>query len=136
MNPSIICREVRPEIRNGQEYLVIVASQDERTSERWQEVTDPTTWGAIKARLTSQGIALGEASLALKPSVPSRSDSTIQLAATDDRGRIHGLIADGLEAYSLSSGSTLSYFFVPNAPGDFHWLVGRHVDVQDVEMAG
>jgi hypothetical protein len=42
------------------------------------------------------------------------------------------LIADKLEEYSLSSGSSWYCFSITAAPGDCHWLVGRVLEVAEV----
>jgi hypothetical protein len=55
--------------------------------------------------------------------------SPVQIIAHDEQGKEHRLIANQLEEYSLSSGSTLYYLYVAEAPCECSWLVGRTLAV-------
>ena len=133
MNRSVICRDVRSETLNGQAHLVIVASQDERESVPSIDITDLSKLADIKAKIEAEGIVLGGTSLSAQSHVHSSLSSSMQLTAHDDLDRKHVLIADCLEEYSLSSGSALYYFYIPDSSSDFHWLVGRTLRVTDVQ---
>ena len=128
-----ICRDVHSETLNGQAHLVIVASQDEQERVRAIDLTDLSKSADIKANLESQGIALGATPLSVKVHAQSTLPPSIQLTAHDDLGREHLLIADSWQEYSLSSGSALYYFYIPDSSGDYRWLVGRTVKVTDVQ---
>jgi hypothetical protein len=135
MTTPVICRDVRSEIRNDQARLVIVASQDEPESVRSVDVTDEAKMSELKAKLASQGIVLGGPSVAGKPRAPSNLCSSTRLTAQDERGRKHLLIADCAEEYQLSSGSILYYFYIPDAPGDYRWLVGRTLNISEGQQS-
>ena len=94
--------------------------------------TDASNLSEVKERLRSQGIVLGGLSLpARKTSTQSSLRSPVQIIAHDEQGKEHRLIADSLDEYSLSSGSTLYYLFVPQVPSDFQWLVGHTLELAE-----
>ena len=129
MNTTVVCREVRPASGNNK-LCVVVASQDEREGVRAIDPTDPSNLSEVKASLRFHGIVLGGPSQpASRSSLQSRLRSPVQIIAHDEGGKEHRLIADSLEEYSLSSGSTLYYLYVPGVPGDYHWLVGRILEL-------
>jgi hypothetical protein len=132
MNTPVVCREVRPAPGNGK-LCVVIASQDEREGARALDPTAPSSLPEVRDRLHAQGIALGG------PLQPARRCSTggspaspVRIIAHDERGKEHRLVADHLEEYSLSSGSTLYYLYVPEAPCDCRWLVGRTLEVAEL----
>src|SRR3989442_709192 len=119
MNTMVVCRDVRPAAENDK-VCVIVASKDDLESVRAIDPTDASNLSEVKERLRSQGIVLGGLSLpARKTSTQSSLRSPVQIIAHDEQGKEHRLIADSLDEYSLSSGSTLYYLFVPQVPSDF-----------------
>jgi len=133
MNPPIICSDVRSETQNDQTRLVVIASQDECENGRSFDVADLSQVSGIKAKLVSQGIVLGGPLLRANPPVQENQPSPLEICAKDGHGRKHLFFVDHSEVYSLSSGSTLYYFYVPDSPGDYHWLVGQTLEIRDAQ---
>jgi hypothetical protein len=132
MKTILVCRDVRPAIGNARVSLV-VASQDEQADIRSIDPTDPLNHAEIKARLQSHGITLGGSSQpAIRSGAPNSLRSPFQVVALDEHGTEHRLVADSVEEYSLSTGSTLYYLYVPELHGDYHWLVGRTLELDEL----
>ena len=132
MTTTVVCREVRP-ANGSSQRCVVIASQDDREGVRAIDPLAPSSLAAVRDRLRAQGIVLGgPLQPAQRPGARSSLASPVQLTARDEWGKEHWLIADQLEEYSLSSGSTLYYFYVSEAPCDCSWLVGRTLAVADL----
>jgi hypothetical protein len=131
MNTTVVCREVRPAVGGGKQ-CVVIASRDERAGVRTMDLAAPSDLTDVRDRLRAQGIVPGGP---LQPArglvARGRLASPVQIIAQDEHGREHRLIADQLEEYSLSSGSTLYYLYVPEASSDCRWLVGRTLEVAE-----
>ncbi|MGH7224194.1 MAG: hypothetical protein ACRELF_13265, partial [Gemmataceae bacterium] len=80
----------------------------------------------------AQGIVLGGALQPASKSNQSSLASPIQIIAHDEYGKEHRLIADHLEEYNLSSGSTLYYLYASDAVCDYRWLVGRTLELAEL----
>lgn len=132
MNPAVVCREVRPATGNSK-HCVVIASQDKREDARAVDPTAASNLTVVKDRLQAQGIVLGGP---LQPtqrtSTSSRLASPLQILAHDEHGKEHRLLVDHWEEYNLSSGSTLYFFDIPEAPCDCHWLVGRTLELGEI----
>jgi hypothetical protein len=132
MNKTVVCRDVRPATGTSKLCLVI-ASQDEEGGVRAIDPAAASNLTEVRDRMHAQGIVLGGT---LQPAPRSGTQSSlaspIHVIAHDEHGKEHRLIADHLEAYSLSSGSTLYYLYLPEAPCDCRWLVGRTLEVLDL----
>ena len=125
MNTTVVCREVRPAAGSGKQ-CVVVASRDQEAGVGASDPRASSNLAEVRDRLRAQGIVLGgPLQPAERPGAPSSLASPVQLIAHDEHGKEHRLIADQWEEYSLSSGSILYYFSVPEAPGDCRWLVSR-----------
>lgn len=133
MNTTLMCRDVRPATEN-KEGCLVVASRDVRHGVREIDITDASNLTEVKERLRAQGVVLGKQ---LPPAPRSNNQSSaaspIQIIAHDEHGKEHRLIADHLEEYSLSSGSILYYLYIPEAPCDCRWLVGRTLELAELE---
>jgi hypothetical protein len=132
MNTTVVCRDVIPATGNSKQ-CVVIASQDEREVVRSIDPMAASNLSEVRDRLHAHGIILGGP----LPSTPRSSTqsslaSPVQVIANDEHGKEHRLIADHLEEYSLSSGSTLYYLYVPEAPGDCRWLVGRTLEITEL----
>ncbi len=133
MSTTVVCREVRPGAEDHQACLVVAASPEERGRAASKSLTDLTRLSEAKVQLQSRGIILGESPpLGSRCPTPTGPRVPIQITAHDDLGNEHRLIADSLEEYSLSSGSTLHYLHVPGVPADFQWLVGRTLELTEL----
>jgi hypothetical protein len=131
MNTTVVCREVRP-ANGSSKQCVVIAAQDERAGMRTIDPTAPSNLAAVRDRMRAQGIVLGgPLQPARQPGTQSRLASPVQIIAHDEQGHEHRLMADQLEEYSLSTGSTLYYLHVAEAPGDCGWLVGRTLEVAE-----
>lgn len=129
MNTAIVCREVRPATGNSKR-CVVIASQDEREVVRPIDLTAASDLTEARDRLRAQGIVLGgPLQPASSPGSQSSLASPLEIIARDERGKEHRLLVDHLEEYSLSSGSTLYYFYLPETLCDCLWLVGRTLEV-------
>src|SRR5687767_226007 len=122
MNTIVVCSDVRPVPENNKE-CVVVAYQDLRHGLRETDI--PSIVTEIRDRLRAQGIVLG-GPLPAAPRTGTQSSlaSPIQIFAHDEHGKEYRWIADTMEKYILSSGSTLFYLHIPEAPRDCRWLVG------------
>jgi hypothetical protein len=134
MNKTVVCRDVRPATGNSK-LCVVIASQDEGAGVRAIDPAAASNFTEVRDRMHAQGIVLGGP---LQPAPRSGTQSSpaspIHVIARDEHGKEHRLLADHLEEYSLPSGSTLYYLYVPEAPCDCRWLVGRTLQV--VELGG
>jgi hypothetical protein len=136
MKTRIICRDVRSDALNDQARLIIIASQDKGESSRSIVATDLSDLSKVKTKLDSLGIVLGGTSTTTAKSPAQTSGrSPVELTASDELGRQRSLIADSWEEYELSSGSTLYYFYITDAPGDYHWVVGRELEMCQAQQA-
>jgi hypothetical protein len=132
MNTTVVCRDVHPATGNSK-LCVLIASQDEPEGHTAIDPTAPSAVTEVRERLHAQGIVLGGPLPPVPRSgTPSNLASPIQIIAHDEHGKKHRLIADHLEEYSLSSGSTLYYLYVSEAQCDCRWLVGRTLEVAEV----
>lgn len=131
MNTTIMCRDVRPATQNNK-GCVVVAYRDVRYGGREIDITDASNLPEVRDRLLAQGIVLGGSlQPASRASTPSSLASPVQIIAHDEYGKEHRLIADHLEEYSLSSGSTLYYLYVSDAACDYRWLVGCTLELAE-----
>jgi hypothetical protein len=137
MNTTVVCREIRPGTEDRQSCLVVAASEDERGRAHLRSFPDVTNVSEVQAQLQARGIVLGGSPprgaygrTATRPSFP------VRITAQDDRGNECVVMADSLEEYSLSSGSTLYYLRVPGAPAALQWLVGRTLELTELRPAG
>ena len=135
MKTLVICREVRSEVLNDHARLIIIATQDDAESTRSIDLTDLSQLSEVKAKLESHEFVLGGSPLGGKPHAQRTLPSSIELTANDELGGQHLLIADSWEEYKLSSGSTLYYFYIADAPADYHWLVDRRLEICDAQNA-
>src|SRR5215471_7780304 len=120
MKTTVVCREVRPTTENGKR-CVVIASRDESEGERLADITAISDLTEVRDRLRAQGIVFGgPLQPAPRPGTPSGLTPPVEIIARDEQGKEHRLIADYLEKYSLSSGSTLYFFDVPEALSDCH----------------
>ncbi len=95
---------------------------------------DASQLAEVRDRLHAQGIRLGEPlQAASTPKTESNPASPVQIVARDEDGNEHRLIADSVKEWSLSSGTTLYYLHIPEAIGDCHWLVGRTLELSELE---
>lgn len=132
MNTTVVCREVHPATGNSK-LCVVIASQDEREGVRAIDLTAASDLTEVRDRLRAQGIVLGgPLQPAPRPGPQSNLVPPVEIIAHDEHGKEHRLIAYHLEAYSLSSGSTLYYFYIPEASCDCRWLVGRTLEVAEL----
>jgi hypothetical protein len=131
MTTTVVCREVRPAAGGGRQ-CVVVASRDEGADVGASDPMAPSDLAEVRDRLRAQGIVLGgPLQAAERPSALSSLAYPVQLIAHDEHGQEHRLIADQLAEYSLSSGSTLYYFSVAEAPADCRWLESRTLEVAE-----
>lgn len=129
MTTTVLCTEVRPATDNNR-GCVIVASRDGRHGSTEIDLADTSRFPEVKDRLRAQGLVPGgPLPPAPRSSGAGSRTSPTQLIIHDEQGKEHRLIADELEEYSLSSGSSLYYFHVAEAPLDCRWLVGRALEV-------
>jgi hypothetical protein len=129
MKTTVECRDVRPATEDNK-GCVVVTYEDARHGVREIDFTDPASLTDVKERLRAQGIVLGGVGQpAQRSSARTGLAAPVEIIAHDDDGKEHRFIADKMEEYSLSSGWTLYYFFVPETPDDCLWLKGRHLDV-------
>ena len=132
MKATVVCRGVRPATGNSK-LCVVIASQDEREVARAIDLTAASDLTEVREQLRAQEIVLGRP---LKPaprlSTQSSLASPIEIIAHNEHGQEHRLTVDHLEEYSLSSGSTLYYFYVLDTSCDCRWLVGRTLEVAEL----
>jgi len=132
MITTVQCSDVRPATENDK-GCVVVAYRDVPTGPREIDITDASNLTEAKERLHAQGIALGRPLQPVQMSgTPSRPASPVQIIARDEHGKQHRLIAEHVDEYSLSCGSTLYYLYVPQASCDCRWLVGRTLEIAEL----
>lgn len=132
MTTTVVCREVRPATGNSKQ-CVVIASQNEREGVRTVDLTAASDLTEVRERLRAQGIVLGGSlQPAPRPGTQSGLASPIEIIAHTEHGKVHRMSVDHLEEYSLSSGSTLYYFYVPDTSCDYRWLEGRTLEVAEV----
>ncbi len=131
MKTTVVCSEVRPATEKP--GCVVVAYREDRHGDRESDLTDPSNLTAVRDRLRAQGILLGGP---LQPArlagVQGSLAPPVQIIAHDERGSEHRLVADQLEEYSLSSGSTLYLLSLSESPCDCRWLVGLTLEVAEL----
>ncbi len=131
MNSTIVCQDVRPEPGNSNR-CVVIAAKDDPEGERALDLTAVSNLAEAKDQLRARGIVPGGPLLhAPGPAKPNGLAAPIEIIARDQHGKEHRLLADHVDAYSLSSGSTLYYFYVSEAPRDCRWLVGHTLDIAE-----
>jgi hypothetical protein len=112
---------------------VIVASRDERGGACGIDPTTAPNIAEVRDRVRAEGIILGGT---LQPTPRSGNQnclaSPVEIIVHDEYGTEHRLIADYLEEYSLSSGSTLYYLYISAVPSNCRWLVGRALEVSEL----
>jgi hypothetical protein len=129
MKTTVVCRNVRPTTENDKR-CVVIASRDDQAGDRLIDLTSDLDLTEARNRLRAQGIVLGgPLQPAPRPGTPSGLTPPVEIIARDEQGKEHRLIADYLEEYSLSSGSTLYFFDVSEVLSDCRWLVGRTLEV-------
>ncbi len=134
MKTVIVCSEVRPSGDNNP-GCILVAYQDVRHCERDIDIGNASNLGEVKERLRAAGIVLGGRSPLARTPPNSRSSSpaAIQIIAQDEHGTERRFTGDNLDVYSLSSGLTLYYLRVPEAVEDCRWLIGRTLELAEME---
>ncbi len=129
---TAVCREVRATTTDGKR-CVVIASREERADIPTTDSAAATDMTEVKDRLRAQGIVLGgPLQAAPRASTQRTLASPIQILVHDDQGNEHRWIADQLDEYSLTSGSTLFYLYVPETPYDCRWLVGRTLQIAEL----
>lgn len=136
MKTTVLCTDVRPATQSGT-LCVVVASLDERQGVRETDMSDASNLSEVRDRLRDQGITLG-GPLQDDPSSGTRSGvaSPVEIIAHDEQGGEHRFVAEALEEYSLSSGSTLYFLYVRDAPSECNWLVGRALELMPLRIDG
>ncbi len=132
MNTTVVCRDVHRATENSNLWLII-ASQDGQEVVRAVDLMAASNLTEVRDRLHAQGVVLGQPlQPAPTPTAPSSLAPPVRIITHDDDGNERQWLADRLEEYSLSSGSTLYYLYVPEAPCDCRWLVGRTLELAEI----
>jgi hypothetical protein len=114
---------------------MVIASKDDGVGSRLIDLMDSSQLDEIRETLRSKGIRLGETlQAAPRSDTQSSPASPLQVVAHGEEGKEHRLIADSVEEYSLSSGSTLYFLQIPDALCDCRWLIGHTLELS--ELAG
>ncbi len=131
MIARVICRDARTESLDGRNTLVIVASHDEPESPRNVDLTDPAVLAQLNAKLASEGVVLGGPLVPHKPQACGVPQEPLHVSAQDDSGQPHCLTIDSFDKYDLSVGSALYYLYIAPPPANYHWLIGKTLELSE-----
>jgi hypothetical protein len=132
---TAICEKVERSSRDGRECLLVIASSDVQTGTLGRPPIDENWLTGAKNKLASMGLKLGGAPSTKTPEAMADTRNEYPAPPVDIHVNCqppeNDILAEQMEVYELSSGSTIVFLYVFDMRDNLQWMIGKRIELQN-----